>query len=284
MSTILDGHVHITPGEPHPERLIEQMGAAGVGGGVLLSLPPKVFGNISLGRTDGQEPPARLENLMQWVQGDLELYPFFWIDPMEDDAVGQVEQAVQHDVAGFKVIASHHDPVAPKALDVYRAIAGTGRAMLFHSGILWDGKPSSQYNRPAGFEALQTVPGLRYALAHISWPWVDEHVALYGKVHRARDWKVEPPAEMFIDTTPGTPPTYREEALRKVFTVGYEVEDNVQFGSDNRTDEYDIPWVTGHVKRDRDILDTLDVSAEVQQKVFAENLRRFIGTPGEAYR
>jgi hypothetical protein len=106
--------------------------------------------------------------------------------------------------------------------------------MLFHSGILYDGRDTSRYNRPAEFECLLDVPGLRFAMAHISWPWCDEMIALYGKFQAAHGSRADVP-ELFIDTTPGTPAIYRRDALTKVFTVGFDVKHNVLFGSDSVT-------------------------------------------------
>ena len=63
-------------------------------------------------------------------------------------------------------------------MEVFRTISQADRPILFHSGILWDGKPSGPYNHPAGFESLLEVDGLRFCLAHISWPWCDELIAV----------------------------------------------------------------------------------------------------------
>ena len=44
--------------------------------------------------------------------------------------------------------------------------------------------------------------------------------------------------EMFIDTTLGTPVIYRNEVLTKLLTVGYDVLDNIIFGTNCNTSEY----------------------------------------------
>ena len=74
--------------------------------------------------------------------------------------------------------------------------------------------------------------GLRFALAHVSWPWVDECLAVYGKFLNALTRRRELSVEMFIDTTPGTPRIYRQEVLTKLMTIGYDVEHNILFGTD----------------------------------------------------
>lgn len=270
----LDAHVHIRDGKVDPAELMQRMHAAGVEGGILLSLPPASMSGARVAAA----PAQRLENVLAWCQEFETLHPFYWIDPTESDALQQVTDAVEQGIAGFKVICDHFYPGDPQALRVFHAIAEAGRPILFHSGILWDGKPSSNYCRPANFEALMTVPGLRFALAHISWPWVDECIALYGKIKAAQrrhsEWVS---AEMFIDTTPGTPPIYRREALTKLFTVGYDVAHNVIFGSDSVTPGYGDEYVGGWIARDQAILEELGIPAETRQAVFSGNLKRFLG-------
>ena len=270
---ILDGHIHINPGQPNPGRLLERMQAAGVSGGVLISLAPACFGSSDEPRPAEQ----RLDNLLAWTDGDEMLYPFFWIDPTEGDAIDQVALAVDRGAAGFKVICSHHAPGDARAMPVYAAIAEATRPILFHSGILWDGKPSSHNCRPAGFEALLGVPHLRFALAHIGWPWCDELIAVYGKFRMALRARPELSVEMFIDTTPGTPPIYRREALTRLFGVGYEVEGNVLFGTDCVTGDYDGQWAREWIDRDQENFRSLGLEGKVGRQIFSGNLQRFLG-------
>ncbi|MGC9350291.1 MAG: amidohydrolase family protein [Anaerolineae bacterium] len=270
---VLDGHIHIGEGEPDPENLIQRMRAAGVEGGLLFSQAPASFG----GTLKTASPQARLENLMAWTADHPTLYPLYWIDPLETDTLHQVKLAVERGVAGFKVICDHFYPADVRALKTFRAIAEAGMPILFHSGILWDGKPSSHFSRPVNFEALLDVPGIRLALAHISWPWIDECIALYGKLAAAVERGSDVEIAMFIDTTPGTPPIYRREALTKLFTVGYDVAHNVFFGSDCRANDYGSEYAEGWITRDRAILTELGVESEVVEDVFSGNVKRFLG-------
>jgi predicted TIM-barrel fold metal-dependent hydrolase len=271
---ILDGHLHIHPGARDREDFARRLQEAGVEGAVLLSLAP-----------EAGTPEARLDDLLYWAEAGPNLYPFFWIDPTANGAASQVAQAVERGVAGFKVICSDHYPGDERAMPTYRAIAAANRPILFHSGILWDGKPSAKYNRPGEFEALLRVDGLRFALAHISWPWCDELIAVYGKFLNAYTRHPDMSVEMFIDTTPGTPPIYRREALTKLFTVGYDVGHNVIFGSDSNTEAYNVEWVHQWAHGDRQILEELGIDEETIDGVFGDNLRRFLGlSEGEVRR
>lgn len=269
--TVLDGHIHIELGDPDPEDLVSRMTAAGVDGGLLISPEPASFS----GTLKAASPAERLDSVFAWASGSDSLYPVYWIDPTESDALAQVDLALARGVVGFKVICDHFYPGDPRALHTFRAIAEAGKPILFHSGILWDGKPSSNFCRPANFEALLQVRGLRFALAHISWPWVDECIAVYGKLGAART-RDGADIEMFIDTTPGTPPIYRAEALTKLFTVGYDVTRNVFFGSDTQANAYNGDYAAQWVERDRAILTELDLDTEAVDNVFAGNLKRFL--------
>ncbi|MBN1249414.1 MAG: hypothetical protein JXC32_17265 [Anaerolineae bacterium] len=269
---ILDGHIHIGEGTPEPEVLAERMTAAGIDGGLLISQAPASFS----GTLVTAPPAARLENLLAWASAGALCYPAYWIDPTETDALDQVDLALSRGVVAFKVICDHFYPGDVRALNTFRAITEAGKPVFFHSGILWDGKPSSNYSRPANFEALLQVRGMRFSLAHISWPWVDECIAVYGKLNAAKR-RAGAEIEMFIDTTPGTPPIYRREALTKVYTVGYDVAGNVFFGSDGHANSYNGAYARQWIERDKGILADLDLDTGAPEKLFAHNLQRFLG-------
>lgn len=271
---IIDGHVHIFGPPAYREEFLERLHSAGFNGAVLLSVPPEPFPLLS-GYEMERTAEARLENLMAWCEGPEELIPVFWIHPEAGDALEQVGRAASAGVKGFKVICNSFFPGEEIPMKTFRAIAETGLPVMFHSGILWDGTASSQYNRPAGFEPLITIPKLRFSLAHISWPWNDECIAVYGKFLNGLGVNPKVSAEMFVDTTPGTPEIYREDALRKLYTIGYDVEHNVFFGSDGMAERYNSSWAKEWVERDGNILDKLGCSKTAKPRMFAENVLRF---------
>jgi predicted TIM-barrel fold metal-dependent hydrolase len=270
---MLDGHIHMNNINVDKSDFIKRLNAAGVDGGVIISIQPDSFA------PNGVKCPAkeRLEKLMTITKEVNNLYSFFWIDPLEEDALKQVADAVALGVEGFKVICNRFYPGDYKAMEVFNAIAENGKPILFHSGILWDGQASSIYNRPAGFEALLDIKDLKFCLAHISWPWIDECLAVYGKFLNAYSTKTDFAVEMFIDITPGTPIIYREEALKKLFTIGYDVENNIIFGSDCLVNNYNTNWVKDWKLRDNGIYVKLGIEDEITKKIYSENLLRFIG-------
>ncbi len=268
---MLDGHIHIFNKKIDSDGLTEKFSEAGVDGGIILSLPPE---SLNFGYFEQKE---RLDNLFKWKEAGSNLYPFYWINPIENNALDQVKLAEEYGVNGFKIICNTFYPNDTKALKVFQAIARINKPILFHSGILWDGAVSSQYNRPAGFEALIQIDGLKFSLAHASWPWIDECIALYGKFQNAYSRHPDFSVEMFIDITPGTPLIYREELLTKLFKVGYDVQNNIIFGSDCSLDNYNSKWTKDWVKSDNEIYDKLSIDTVIKEKVFSENLKRFLG-------
>ena len=290
---ILDGHMHIRDSTENREVFLRRLGEAGIDGGIVISLPPPAFFGVAY----SSPPLERVDNVLFWCDPLENLYPFYWIDPLEDSAADQVAMAIDKGVMGFKVICDRHYPGDKKAMEIFRAIAESNRPILFHSGVLGDRKPSARYNRPSEFEVLLMVKGLRFSLAHISWPWCDELIAVYGKFLHActrdpgwGDRELYSSVEMFIDMSPGTPPIYRRDALTKLFTVGYDVENNmiygsgffdvennIIFGSDCFVNEYDVEWAQQWIRRDNKIFQGLGLGKNVLDKIYAENLKRFVG-------
>jgi len=258
-------------GETDTANLREQMKAAGIDGGVILSYRPNIF------NFDGAiyTPQQRLDKLFEVTGGHGNLFPFYWIDPTEKDAAEQVKLAGDYGVSGFKVICREHYPGDSRAMKTYAIIAKSGKPMLFHSGILYDAFNSSNYNRPAGFEALFDVEGLRFAMAHVSWPWCDEMIAVFGKFRFAN--RKNKDVELFVDLTPGTPDIYREEVLTKLIKLtGFRFTDNMLFGTDNDGD-YNSAYAKGIIDQDNMIYDKLNVPAEEREKIYHSNFMRFLG-------
>ena len=272
---ILDGHIHIYSRLKDVPGFVARLAEAGVDGGLVMSVAPPAFPAFA----DPTPATARLDEVLAVSRAvpKARLFPFFWIDPMEHDALEQVDEAVKRGIAGFKVICHAYYPGDPTAMRVYGRMAEHGRPILFHSGILADGRPSSRYNRPAEFECLIDVGGVRFALSHLGWPWCDELIAVYGKMTDAPVCRPGVRVEMFIDTTPGTPRIYRQDAFAKLFASGCDPANNIFFGSDRGVNDYDVRGVREQIEADNSICDALGLDEETRRKMFADNLLRFIG-------
>jgi len=146
------------------------------------------------------------------------LLGFARIDPRLDGITDEIKRCRQ-DLAlpGVKMLPDHWAPCDDFMWPVYETIEAMGMPILFHSGILWGNADSSRFCRPALYESVIHFPKLKIALAHIGWPWTDECIAVANRfVDLARRQKRKNP-QVFIDCTPGTPPVYRRDALRKAY-------------------------------------------------------------------
>ena len=268
-----DAHVHVYPGDPDPELLVKRIAEAGLRGCVVFSRCPNSW---QTPKEKLLSPEEAMDNVIAWCSGSPSIYPFYWIDPAAPNACELVDMAVEKGIYGFKVIRNGARPVDATTLPCYRRIATVNKPVTFHSGILWDGRDSSDSFRPANWEGLLEVPYLRFALAHISWPWCDECIAVYGKMLNAISRRGFDIPEMFIDTTPGTPKIFRREALAKVFTIGYDVADHVMFGTDCRVNGYRVGWSKDWQSTDDGIFAELGVGGAALDGVYRTGLQRYL--------
>ena len=78
----------------------------------------------------------------------------------------------------------------------------------------------------------------------------------------------------FFDLTPGTPEIYREELLTKLYTIGYDVGDNIMYGTDSTADVYNTQWPSKWLGIDGKIMDKLGVSKENREKMYYKNIKK----------
>ncbi len=268
---IFDMHVHADGTTPAPEKMLAEMDKAGIVGGTVISNHPPQFN-----KNTGTSIEERLREVLLWSKGyEDRIFPVLWIHPDDENILEYIQKAVKEGIAAFKIICTDFFVYEEKCMVLLREIARLGKPVIFHSGILWDGAVSSEYNRPMTFEALLDIDGLRFSMGHCSWPWVDECVALYGKFLNAQtNGKT---AEMFFDITPGTPELYRCDLLTKLYNIGYDVGDNIMFGLDSSAPAYRAEWAVNWLRIDEKILDGLGVSLKNREKLYGENLLRFLG-------
>ncbi len=268
---IYDMHVHAKNTPPEPERLISQLAEAGVYGCSVFS-----HGPIEFYGKNGADFDTRLNEILTWTRGyEDRLVPVLWVHPDEEGIIEKIDIAADAGVTAFKVICNNFYVGDTKSMDMLVKIASRKKPVIFHSGILWDGNPSSIYNRPANWEALLDVDGLKFSLAHCSWPWIDECIALYGKFLNAL--LSGRTSEMFLDLTPGTPEIYREELFKKLFTVGYDVPNNIMYGTDGSADIYRSDWTKKWLNIDTALFDKFGIPEKMRRKIFCDNFMRFIG-------
>ena len=177
---------------------------------------------------------GRMDRLFQWCdESDGRLAPIWWLDPSEPDAMGQVDEAVARGVVGFKVIVENHMPGFDRCMPVYQQIADYGKSILFHTGICWSWFKDANYNRPCNWECMMNVENIKFAVAHLAWPWTDECLSVYGKFSSLQWDKNYRNQQMYMDVTPGTPDNYRQKVFDTYYAVDYDgMNEHLLWGTD----------------------------------------------------
>ena len=204
---IWDCHCHARGDETGPY-VLEQMDAAKIDRINLFARYPRE------GTRD--DVRASIDHLAAVQAADPErIFGLVWANPRAAGMVEELERGiVEKKLRGVKLIPDHWAPTDELLFPIYAKMAELDSPIQFHSGILYGFGDSSRFCRPVLYEALVNYPGLRFALAHIGWPWVDECIAVYGRFRAAAGYKADA-CQMWIDTCRGTPDAWREEALRK---------------------------------------------------------------------
>ena len=275
---IHSGFVDLQTGRFDGNQLLNSLGEAGFDAACVFSQQPSGMLGSSRSGLD------RLDDLMKSCEDFAgRLFPVMWVHPDQPDLYETIQAAAERGAYAFKCICTNFYVYEDKSLRMLEAIAATGKPVMFHSGILWDDTVSSKYNRPLHWEALCTIPNLRFSLAHCSWPWYDECLALYGKFLTNHMKHPELNNEMYFDMTPGTPVPYRKDLYTKLMLSGYDVRHNILWGTDCNAENYNYAWTKKWFDIDNAIMDELNEPAETRELIFHGNLERFFGLTKEVY-
>ncbi|MEW2357130.1 amidohydrolase family protein [Spirillospora sp. NPDC029432] len=194
------------------------------------------------------------------------LIPFASIDPYKGKAgVREARRLVEeHGVRGFKFHPSIQGfaPNDPLAYPLYEAIEELGVPALFHTGQtgIGAGVPGGggirlKYSNPMLVDDVAVdFPELRIILAHPSFPWQDEALAVAN--HKPY---------VYIDLSGWSPKYFPPQLVRYANSL---LKDKVLFGSD-------YPVITP----DRWLADfeKLEIKPEVRPKILKDNAARLLG-------
>jgi predicted TIM-barrel fold metal-dependent hydrolase len=194
------------------------------------------------------------------------LIPFGSVDPhLGRAAVREVHRLVDEQrVRGFKfhpTVQAFH-PNDRLAYPVYEAIAEHGLIALFHTGQtgIGAGAPGGaglrlKYSNPLDVDDVAAdFPELRIVLAHPSFPWQDEALAV--ATHKP---------QVHIDLSGWSPRYFPPQLVRYANTL---LADKVLFGSD-------FPMITP--ERWLAEFEALDIKPEVRPKILKHNAARLLG-------
>jgi predicted TIM-barrel fold metal-dependent hydrolase len=214
-------------------------------------------------------PRLGTEDLMAAAAANPDvLIPFGSVDPHRGKlAVRQVHEQIEAGVHGFKF---HPNTQAfwPNNRDfypIYEAIEGAGLISLFHSGTtgIGAGMPGGggvklKYSQPMAVDDVAAdFPGMNIILAHPSFPWQEEALAI--AVHKPN---------VYIDLS-GWSPKYFPEIL--IQYTNTRLRHKMLFGSD-------YPLITPD--RWLDDFAKLAIRDEVRPLVLKDNAARLLGLVG----
>jgi len=292
MTVIVDCHVH-SVGKEKVEDVISAMDRGGIDKAIVFAPYP---GQISERAAVDPNPTRYMRFSFQGVTEHLQekstkfiselqgeapdkILAFAWIEPRLKNTLANIEEALsKFECKGIKMIPDHWHPYNPAFFSLYKKAEELGIPILFHSGILHAMKDSSRFCRPCNYEVLLNFPDLRFALAHASWPWTDECIALLGRFKanlEDDEWrdKRAKKMQMYIDVTPGTPTHfYRRHMYRNALSL--DAEDQMIFGSDSYAS--DFAHAREVAEMDRSMIRELGYPDEVIQKIQARNIERFL--------
>ncbi len=215
-------------------------------------------------------PPIPSDEIAAAAAGNADvLIPFGSVDPhLGKAAVREVHRLVdEHDVRGFKFHPSTQAffPDDRGVYPVYDAIAEHGRIALFHTGQtgIGAGMPGGagirlKYSDPMRVDDVAAdFPDLDIILAHPSFPWQDEALAV--ATHKPR---------VYIDLSGWSPKYFPPQLVRYANSL---LQDKMLFGSD-------FPMITP----DRWLQDfeKLEIKDHVRPKILKDNAARLLGLAG----
>jgi len=267
----IDVHIH-TRGTEDGNRILKAMDEVGMERVVLFAVPPR---RAEDARSAKNPHKKSLDQIAKLVEVDRErLIGFAWIEPTLADAAEAVDYAFsEKGLFGVKMIPNHWYPSDQRCLAVYEKVNEYEKPMLFHTGILWGVSDTSQYCRPAFFEIMLHYPKIRFAMAHMSWPWTDECFAVCGKFRAAGGYKPES-WRSYIDITSGAPRIWKVDAMRK--GLAYMGDRQFVYGSDCFEAER-AEALRRNLDMDREILRECGCSSETMERIFTTNALRWLG-------
>jgi len=257
---IVDCHVHVA-GEVNPAEMIAAMDANGVDRMIILSQPDRT----SLAKTR--------ENLLKtkaaFDAAGERVSALAWVNPTIDGMADLAAEALtQMGYSGLKIIPDHWYAYEDRLQPFWARMNELEASILFHTGILYGWEDASRFCRPVYLETLLAQPNIRFAMAHISWPWCEENLAVMGRMRAGANRGPDGPRpwQSYVDLTPGTPPHIRRQAVANA--IDFCGPDRIMFGTDAR--------VPGKMAKQKELVDEyvalladLGLDADAQQRIMS---------------
>ena len=255
---IVDSHVHVhAPGDP--AELLRHMDANGVERLLIISEPERVSPRQTL------ENFRKTEKMFRAAPGRLS--GLAWINPTIPNAAGLAECALtEMGYCGIKIIPDHWFAYEPRLEPFWEKMNALKASILFHTGILYGFDDGSRFCHPEYLEKLQHYPNIRFSMAHVSWPWCEECLAVMGRMQAAVNW-VHAQWQSYIDLTPGTPKHIRKQAIANAVSFCGGV-DHILWGTDSTTGT-DLSHQKDVLAMDRQIFAEIGLDEKQQERIFS---------------
>ena len=253
---IVDPHVHVN-GPADPAEILKHMDANGVERCLLISGPERA----SLPETRAK----LLETKHIFEAAPERLGGLAWLNPTIPGMIGLAEEALEEmGYSGIKIIPDHWYVTDEAVEPFWEALNRLHASILFHTGILYAFDDSSRFCMPIYLEKLLHYPNIRFAMAHVSWPWTEECIAVMGRMRDAAGGSER--WQSYVDITPGPPPHIRKQAVGNA--VSFCGADRVMFGSDS-TVPGDLECQAFCINDYKQIFDELGYDEATQERIFS---------------
>jgi predicted TIM-barrel fold metal-dependent hydrolase len=245
-------------GEPDPAEVVKRLDANGVARILLCSESERVSlrttrENLLKTRKLADAAPGRISGLA-------------WVNPAIAGMAGLAEEALAElGFAGIKIIPDHWYAYEERLEPFWAKMNELRASILFHTGILYGFDDGSRFCRPLWLEKLMNYPNIRFAMAHISWPWCEECLAVMGRMRAAAGYKSEG-WQSYVDLTPGTPKHIRKQAVANA--IEFCGADRIMFGTDS-TVPGDLAHQSRQIAADLALFDELGLTPAQRERIMS---------------
>ncbi len=275
-----DVHVH-SSGKERVEDIEKALDSSGVEKIALISYHPYLLRDIwtPIGVDEFKDSVKRLSEVQKALRGRV--YGLAFVDPRMVDDVKELVKLVEWvltdlELVGVKMIPAGWYPYEEKLYPLYEKLEELNAPILFHCGISWGFPDSSRFCRPVFWEALMKFKKLRFILAHLCWPWVDEALAVGGRfLYPAKSGFLSYKPQILFDISSGAPWLWKIDALGKA--IAYLGPEMLIFGSDCGSADNSKCFEEA-IRRDYIILKQILARPDNELRIiFRDNFDRFIG-------
>jgi len=275
-----DVHVH-SSGKERVEDVEKALDSSGVEKIALISYHPYLLRDIGLLLVlmSLRSSVKRLSDLQKALRGRV--YGLAFVDPRMVDDVKELVKLVEWvltdlELVGVKMIPAGWYPYEEKLYPLYEKLEELNAPILFHCGISWGFPDSSRFCRPVFWEALMKFKKLKFILAHLCWPWIDEALAVGGRfLYPAKSGFLSYKPQILFDISSGAPWLWKIDALRKA--IAYLGSEMLIFGSDCGSVD-NAKCFEEAIRRDYIILKQILARPDNELRIiFRDNFDRFIG-------